>query len=97
MIPLAERIAYARAVRHHYPNYSACGRCELPWAVCDSHITDYDERHGCFPLCEDCWQELETPDARLPFYMAMCDWWETMSEADDERRETIRRAVLNEE
>lgn len=34
------------------------------------------ERKGCFPLCQDCWQDLETPEARLPFYRRLMDQWE---------------------
>lgn len=28
---------------------------------------------GCFPLCEQCWQELKTPAARLPYYRKLID------------------------
>ena len=30
---------------------------------------------SCFPLCEDCWRQLKTPEARLPFYRALIDEW----------------------
>jgi hypothetical protein len=29
---------------------------------------------SCFPLCEQCWQEL-TPGQRLPYYRALVDSW----------------------
>lgn len=29
----------------------------------------------CFPLCETCWRELKTPQARLPYYRELLNVW----------------------
>jgi hypothetical protein len=45
------------------------------------HYTDWSEHSGCGPLCEQCWQELATPEARLPYYeQLMKRWWKDSSE-----------------
>jgi hypothetical protein len=53
------------------PGYSWCLRCETPWRFVTPHYTQYDPSRGCFPLCEKCWTELETPEARLLYYLRM--------------------------
>lgn len=55
---------------------------------------------ACFPLCESCWQELGTPEARLPYYRALVDSWkqwdgQTGEKAED-RWPAIKAAVLSE-
>lgn len=61
-----------------YPGYGTCGRCQRNWKICQYHNTDYVEDessgHGCFPLCEACWQEL-TIEQRLPYYRALWQEW----------------------
>lgn len=58
------------------PGYSWCHRCRTPWKFVEAHVTDYLKGRGCFPLCEKCWAELETPDARLPYYRELWMEWE---------------------
>lgn len=57
-----------------YPNYSTCGRCGRTWNICESHSTPYSEHGSCFPLCQDCFNEL-TIDERLPYYRQLIDEW----------------------
>ncbi|MGV9002026.1 MAG: hypothetical protein ACOH18_03695 [Candidatus Saccharimonadaceae bacterium] len=72
------------------PGYGGCLRCRGRWNVVEHHVTYENDGHGCFPLCETCWTELETPEARLPFYEMLV--FERWSEA--ERWPTIQAAVL---
>jgi hypothetical protein len=58
-----------------YPGYGWCGRCQTAWPLAPYHVTRTADDGGCFPLCELCWQELGTPDARLPHYRALWDQW----------------------
>jgi hypothetical protein len=59
------------------PGYSHCGRCLMPWKFADGHDTPYSPTAGCFPLCEDCWEDLETPEARMPYYRRLIlEVWE---------------------
>lgn len=39
------------------------------------HITWYDEGSGAGPLCEKCWQKLETPKRRVRYYEDMMRYW----------------------
>lgn len=54
--------------------HSRCGRCNKPWCQVEPHTTNYNYRHGCFPLCEGCWSAL-TPLERAPFYEALWRRW----------------------
>lgn len=63
-------------------NLGRCGRCRLKWNVVEYHTTNYDRSGGCFPLCEDCWRELLTAEARLPYYMRLMDLWQSSGSPD---------------
>jgi len=54
--------------------YGFCLRCKDSWAWKKYHVTAYSDLHGCFPLCQECWQALE-PEARLPFYLELYRQW----------------------
>lgn len=81
---LERRQNLARIARIANPGYSSCGRCGMPWAVVEGHSTLYSERWGMFPLCVECWTELGTPDARLPFYRALYESHKQDGEMDDD-------------
>lgn len=49
---------------------------------------------GCFPLCEGCWQELKTPEARLPYYEALLKDWSKSDRDELERKETALKREL---
>lgn len=78
--------------------YTWCFRCRTPWKFVEPHTTDYEWgdgwARGCFALCEECWAELETPTARLPFYEMLFAHPGRSDSAETQR--TIRKAVLRE-
>lgn len=93
MSTLEQRLIVAPFLRRkHYMNGS-CGRCGTPWPVANYHNTKFCEHGGCFPLCEDCWQELETPEARLPYYRELMKWWDE-TEVSATRDEAVFAAVM---
>ena len=53
---------------------------------------------GCFPLCEECWADLKTPEARLPYYRRLVDDWAKFDRLRDtpseQRWPAIRDAVM---
>jgi hypothetical protein len=57
------------------PGYGDCGRCRTPWLFVRYHVTKYSNGSGCFPLCQKCWRELGTPEARLPYYRDLLARW----------------------
>lgn len=69
----------ARIARARAPRYSYCLRCGFPWSRVEGHSTPYrfykSGEAGCFPLCEDCWRMLDTPEARWPYYEALLRHW----------------------
>ncbi len=83
IIPYLERCAF--------PGYSYCQKCGRPWAVTDGHTTDYGRGWGTFPLCKTCWEVLETPENRLPYYLEMME----MYDYAPEKRPLIIQAVLD--
>jgi hypothetical protein len=54
------------------PGFGECLRCKGSWNIVRGHDTPYRETSrvtiSCFLLCETCWKELGTPEARLPYY-----------------------------
>jgi len=52
-----------------------CNRCGNMWHFITPHVTPYTHSTGCYCLCESCWTELGTPDARLPFYRMLWNDW----------------------
>lgn len=90
---------------HPHMGYGKCLKCEKTWDVVVAHKTFDTEASGCFPLCETCWKELETPDARLPYYWTLVNQWVQWSEDHKKeypketaraihRWETISKAVM---
>ena len=78
------------------PGISWCYRCETPWTFVKSHTTQITRTQGCFPLCEQCWSELETPRARMPFYRAMWESWSADGVSSATEWALIEAAVLGE-
>lgn len=90
------RLEIAPTMQQLFPHLSTCKRCQWPWSVVRGHTTEYENGCGCFPLCEDCWVELRTPENRLPYYMRLVDIWEQQSPTSESKRALIRKAVLSE-
>lgn len=84
----------ARHERHQCPGSGWCYRCGRPWDLVTNHTTNYTATNGCFPLCEDCWELLGHPEARIPYYLALVDAWaaDGFPITDAERR-ALGRAV----
>lgn len=81
------RKLFARVTTPFYDSkYSGCQCCGICWYFMlvnpfwkkylgGEHTTPFGDGHGCFPLCESCWQDLGTPEARLPFYEKLFSEW----------------------
>jgi hypothetical protein len=69
--------------------------------MASGHSTQYSYGSGCFPLCEECWEELGTPQARMPFYRDLWESWQQYGPLNGVPMETIweqmKIAVMNEE
>lgn len=68
-----------------------CGSCGRAWNICKGHSTKYSSYKGCFPLCEDCWEEMSVQE-RMPYYISLMDEWN----ADPAEREAVYAAVKGE-
>lgn len=76
--------------------WGTCYRCGGSWEFLRHHTTDYNDRSGCFPLCETCWSDL-TPETRLEFYRRLwVTWgqWPDPSVDRDEQWREIEAAVM---
>lgn len=84
----------AKYYRLLHPGWGTCLRCGMPWVKVESHRTQYNETSGCFPLCQECWDQL-TPSERLPFYQQLIAVWEEGGHPPDPGvKEQIQRAVM---
>jgi hypothetical protein len=55
-----------------FTGYGSCFRCGLSCKYHELfHETQYTSTNACFPLCEHCWQVLETPQDRLSYYRSL--------------------------
>ena len=84
-LPITHDTPTAQFFRQLYPHMSYCGRCGYPWNRVVQHATRFSaktredgniEVRGAFPLCERCWERLETVEARMSYYVTLYDWWE---------------------
>ena len=79
----------------------SCPRCGKTGAF-PIHITEFKTddpwgQSGCFVLCEQCWQELATPEARMPYYRGLYDYWVKIGFSKDialSEWQTISNAVM---
>lgn len=78
-IVLSIRQVWGKVTKRLFPQFSSCGRCGITWNMCESHSTTYKPGNRCFPLCEYCWKDLKTPQARVIYYEAL--WMTWMSQA----------------
>lgn len=74
----------------------ACGRCGAPYDGTQEHQTQYKNNWFIFVLCEHCWRELKTPEARMPYYRGSFDYNESMFKQEDGKWEAISNAVMAE-
>lgn len=81
-LSLVEKLKLAPMLQMQARGLGTCLRCRWPWPFCNEHSTRYEERKGMFPLCETCWKDLETPEARLPYYVELVDMWRRQSNDD---------------
>lgn len=58
------------------PALKGCRRCGRLHTEVPSHCTDFHDYRGMCPMCETCWWELETPEARMPWYRGLWLLWE---------------------
>lgn len=60
----------------------------------EPHLTRYKGDASCFPLCEDCWRELGTAEARIPYYRLLAYSWLEFSDRDDVHYDVIPGMIL---
>ncbi len=68
-------------------------RGDIPKELAEYLSTPQPTR-GCFPLCKQCWQELKTPEARLPYYRKLVDDWKRDIADAEKDWEPIKASVL---
>lgn len=98
-LPFIERLRHAAAWQARDPNFSTCFRCHMPWSAVTEkcvYLPGYSD--GGFAICQSCWDELGTTEARIPFYLLLPPWWASRdsSYADEVEAgmERMRRAVI---
>lgn len=64
-----------RISRIFSPNYSWCLKCKTTWKFVNPHDTTYSLDRGMFPLCNECWKELGTPERRMSYYRELWRSW----------------------
>lgn len=69
---------------------STCDRCDIPYGIGQWHTLYYLPDRGRSSMCEQCWQELQVPNERLPYYIKSS----RQAGHTEEDIELIRAAVL---
>jgi hypothetical protein len=85
-----------------YKDFGHCLKCKVKWALTKHHTTNYKPNVGCFPLCENCWEKLKTPEKRMIYYKKLLDSWALEAKRQklynkleyDEDWKNIQKAVL---
>lgn len=96
LLPPANDTLKARLKRALHPGSGWCMCCGMPWAAVETHETRYGEGfESCFPLCENCWTELGSPEARIEYYKMLIDSWELDLPVDEDKKRNIQMAVAN--
>lgn len=95
-LSFTDRLSQSREQRRTYPNYSTCGRCQLPWAVVTSRDVSYSEKRGMFAICTSCWDELATAEARIPYYVAIARRWRDEDGDDRDVESAVVKSILSE-
>lgn len=88
------RLQIADLMQALFPSFSSCARCKMPWSLVRLHITHYSPVAGMFPLCEDCWTELRTPENRLPYYRELFNSWDRLRPVREGDWQVIETAVF---
>ena len=95
-VPLSRKRRRAAIEKTLAPGYSTCLCCDRPWKFVKGHSTQYTEGSGGFPLCEDCWDALGTPEARLPYYRQLyMEWLGGAGDLSPPRRESYLRRIMD--
>ena len=54
--------------------FGGCFQCKDKWNWKASHVTNYSNTNGCFPLCDSCWQKA-TPTEIKHYYRELVRMW----------------------
>lgn len=92
-LSFAERLAEGIWQRRLPSHLSSCHRCQMRWDTVNGHSTPYSETESLFPLCVECWEDLQ-PAERLPYYRALWLEWKR-SGCNDADWSNIATNVLN--
>ena len=71
--------------------YSGCSRCGDSWWWKQSHIIQLTGG-GIFPLCEECWNEIESKEKRF-WILDLESQWSLSGPSDERSRAKIREAL----
>lgn len=99
---LYRRAQLATEFKRMFPGWGRCDRCQWPWAIVRGHCTWHQPHSGVFCLCHDCWEELQVPELRLPYYRMLWErWhvdepWEQMEAAVYAEREVLDQRIQTE-
>lgn len=78
-------------LRGRAAGFGSCLRCDDSTLWKPMHTTWYTASQGCFPLCEECWRQLATPQERWVYYQQLISAWDARAEHD--RPEQYRAAL----
>ena len=75
----------------------ACRHCKTTWAYARPHVTPYAPSRGVMVLCEKCYADLGTAEARYPFYVELMGEWRNVYAVAGmvEEKERVERAMTD--
>lgn len=84
-------VAYERRL---FPGYGTCEKCGRPWNCCAPYTVFYDERHGIFALCGDCWKDCSIAERKKYYKKSYLRYVKPVMK--DNSLDTIMKAVEKE-
>lgn len=91
---LYRRSQMVSELRRTFRDWGHCERCGWPWSVVRGHTTWHEPHRAVFCLCHDCWEELQVPEYRLPYYRML--WERSFAGRSDVTWEQVEAAVYAE-
>lgn len=72
----------------HFDHYGRCGRCKISWKYREHQVVKCDRGVGAFPLCKQCFREVDPIVATRYFKRMWVEQWDRP--VDEDAREAFR-------
>jgi hypothetical protein len=75
-----------------WKGFGSCLRCGDSWWWKKEHVFEVTESHGIFPLCEECWQKIDSTEKAF-WIKKLQDKWQQLHALDEEHQNILKLAI----